>query len=142
MCRNSLVQGTRAALSMDLRQLDRRSLAGLFQLPDFKLISFGKIDNPIGLEASLPGCSPDEINLVKKLMSLNPTSRATVMELLHDKYLNEEPFPVQVSELKVPSKHTDRDDIGTDSYMEDFGPMSVTNTKNGFSISIFLSLKG
>ncbi|GAA0138729.1 hypothetical protein LIER_34972 [Lithospermum erythrorhizon] len=25
-------------------------------------------------------------------------------------------------------------DIGSNSYMEDFGPMSVTNTKNEFSI--------
>ncbi|GAA0149486.1 non-receptor serine/threonine protein kinase [Lithospermum erythrorhizon] len=115
------------------------------KLPDFKLISFGKIDNPIGLEASLPGRSLDEINLVKKLLSLNPTSRATAMELLHDKYLNEEPFPVQVPELRVPSKHTAEDgdssgewgdyrDIGSDSDMDDFGPMSVTDTENGFSI--------
>ncbi|GAA0159875.1 hypothetical protein LIER_38939 [Lithospermum erythrorhizon] len=110
--------------------------------------------------ASLPGCSPHEINLVKKLLSLNPTSRATAMELLHDKYRNEENLPIQVSELRVLLKHTDRDDdssgewgdyrnigldlymegkwddyrdIGSYSYMEDFGPTSVTNS-NGFSI--------
>ncbi|GFY96364.1 CDK-activating kinase 1AT [Actinidia rufa] len=118
---------------------------GCLELPDYRSISFGKVENPLGLDKCLPNRSPDEINLVKKLICYDPASRATAMELLHDKYLNEEPLPVPVSELRVPSSHTAQDegspgewcdyrDMDSDSDFEDFGPVSVTTTNTGFSI--------
>ncbi|XAR67016.1 Cyclin-dependent kinase [Bertholletia excelsa] len=118
---------------------------GCLELPDFKTISFGEVENPLGLEACLPNRSPDEINLVKKLLCFDPASRATVMELLHDKYLMEEPLPVPVSELRFPSSHIAPDegslgeggyykDMDSDSDFEDFGPMKVTTMDTGFSI--------
>ncbi|MCI32338.1 cyclin-dependent kinase F-1-like, partial [Trifolium medium] len=71
--------------------------------------------------------------------------RATTMELLHDKYFNEEPLPVPVSELRVPlTRNTededsvggwqDYNDMGSDSDFDDFGPVSFTRTGTGFSI--------
>uniref|UniRef100_A0A5B6YLJ8 cyclin-dependent kinase n=1 Tax=Davidia involucrata TaxID=16924 RepID=A0A5B6YLJ8_DAVIN len=115
------------------------------ELPDYKTISFGKVENPIGLEACLPNRSSDEIHLVKKLLCFNPASRATAMELLHDKYLNEEPLPVPLSELRVPSAHSAQDegspgewcdyrDMDSDSDFDDFGPVNVITTDTGFSI--------
>ncbi|XP_059634947.1 cyclin-dependent kinase F-1 [Cornus florida] len=115
------------------------------KLPDYKTISFGNIENPTGLEACLPNRSPDEIHLVKKLLCFDPASRATAMELLHDKYLNEEPLPVPLSGLRVPSARSGQDegspgewchykDMGSDSDFVDCGPMNVTTTDTGFSI--------
>ncbi|KAI7980077.1 Cyclin-dependent kinase F-1 [Camellia lanceoleosa] len=60
-----------------------------------------------GIMSSQP--VPDEINLVKNFF-FYPASRATAMELLHDKYLNEEPLPVPISELRVPSSRTAQDE--------------------------------
>ncbi|KAG8376042.1 hypothetical protein BUALT_Bualt09G0022500 [Buddleja alternifolia] len=118
---------------------------GCVELPDYKIISFGKVENPIGLEACLRNRSPDEVLLVGKLLCFDPASRATPMELLHDKYLNEEPLPVDLSELRIPSKHGGQDedssvewndykDFDSDSDFDDFGPSHVTTTENGFSI--------
>ncbi|KAI7987391.1 Cyclin-dependent kinase F-1 [Camellia lanceoleosa] len=118
---------------------------GCSELPDYKTISFGKVEKPLGLESCLPNQSPDEINLVKKLLFFDPASRATAMELLHDKYLNEEPLPVPISELRVPSSRTAQDegspgewgdyrDMASDSDFEDFGSVNVTTTNTGFSI--------
>lgn len=128
-----------------LGNLSEEIWPGCSELPDYRIISFGKVENPIGLESCLPNRSPDEINLVKKLLCFNPASRATAMELLHDKYLTEEPLPVPVSELRVPSSRTAQDqdsddewgdyrDMGSDSDFDDFGPVSVTATETGFSI--------
>ncbi|XP_059638156.1 cyclin-dependent kinase F-1-like isoform X2 [Cornus florida] len=72
--------------------------------------------------------------------------RATAMELLHDKYLTEEPVPVPLSELRVPSTHSAQDEgspgewcgdcryMDSDSDFEDFGSVKVTTTDTGFSI--------
>ncbi|KAJ8442418.1 hypothetical protein Cgig2_018674 [Carnegiea gigantea] len=85
-----------------LGNLTEETFPGCSNLPDFKIISFCKIEEPTGLDSCLPNCSPDELLIVKKLLCYDPASRATAMELLHDKYLNEEPLPVPISELRVP----------------------------------------
>ncbi|KAI3443763.1 hypothetical protein Pfo_000428 [Paulownia fortunei] len=118
---------------------------GCVQLPDFKIISFGKVEKPIGLETCLRNGSPDEVLLVRKLLCFDPAGRATAMELLHDKYLNGEPFPVPLSELRIPSKHGSHDedssvewndykDFESDSDFDDFGSSHITTTESGFSI--------
>ncbi|XVF49162.1 hypothetical protein PTKIN_Ptkin03bG0246500 [Pterospermum kingtungense] len=115
------------------------------KLPDYRTISFAKIENPTGLEACLPNRSPDEISLVKRLVCYDPANRATAMELLNDKYFNEEPLPVPISELHVPlTKHRhDEDtpggfdyyeDMGSDSDFDEFGGFNVKTTSSGFSI--------
>ncbi|CAH9102894.1 unnamed protein product [Cuscuta epithymum] len=119
---------------------------GCVHLPDYNIISFNKVEKPIGLEGCLVNRSPDEILLVKKLLCYDPAGRGTAMELLlHDKYLNEEPLPVAVSELRVPPKCSDDDDdedplgdyrdgFDSDSDLDDFGPVKLSTTKNGFSL--------
>ena len=117
---------------------------GCVHLPDYNIISFGEVEKPSGIEACLVNRSPDEILLVRKLLCYDPASRATAMELLDDKYLNEEPLPVPISDLRVPSKHGSPDEdssanwndygLELDSDFEDFGPSLVTSTDNGFSI--------
>lgn len=115
------------------------------KLPDYQTISFCKIDNPIGLEECLPNRSADEILIVKKLLSFNPANRATAMELLHDKYLSDDPLPLPTCELRVPSTNSSQDDesrgdwcdyrdMESDSDFDEFGTMDVTNTNSGFSI--------
>ncbi|XP_073132380.1 cyclin-dependent kinase F-1 [Henckelia pumila] len=118
---------------------------GCAELPDYKIISFGKVEKPIGLVSSLRGRSPEEILLVKKLLCFDPLSRATAMELLHDNYLNEEPLPVALSDLRIPSKQGNHDedlsvewndykDFDSDSDFTDFGSSTFTTTENGFTI--------
>lgn len=115
------------------------------KLPDYRTISFAKIENPVSLEACLPNRSPDEISIVKRLVCYNPANRATAMELLNDKYFNEEPLPLPVSELHVPLTKNDHDEdspggwndydgMGSDSDFDDFGPFNVKTTSSGFSI--------
>lgn len=128
-----------------LGNLSEEVWPGCSKLPDYSMISFGKVENPIGLVACLPNRSPDEILLVKKLLCFDPLSRATPMELLHDKYLNEEPLPIPISELRVPSKISGHDEgspggwcdyrgMDSDSDFDDFAPANVTTTDTGFSI--------
>lgn len=127
-----------------LGNLDERAWAGCSKLPDYGIISFSKVENPAGVEACLPNRSPDEVALVKKLVCYDPARRATTMELLHDKYFNEEPLPVPVSELRFPlTRNTDDDSVGvwqdyndidSDSDFDDFGPVNITKTGTGFSI--------
>ncbi|KAL3566630.1 hypothetical protein D5086_032045 [Populus alba] len=118
---------------------------GCVKLPDYGTISFAKVENPTGIEACLPNHSPDEISLVKKLVCYDPASRATAMELLHDEYFSKEPLPVPFSDLWVPSTSSGQDDDSpglwhdyndreSDSDFDDFGPMSVKTTSDGFSI--------
>ncbi|KAA8523131.1 hypothetical protein F0562_009554 [Nyssa sinensis] len=68
-----------------------------------------------------------------------------VMELLHDRYLNEEPLPVPISELRVPSARSaqhegspgercDHRETDSDSDIEISGPVNVTKIDTGFSI--------
>ncbi|PHT69503.1 hypothetical protein T459_24607 [Capsicum annuum] len=68
------------------------------------------------------------------------------MELLHDKYLNEDPLLVPSSKLRIPSKHNsdlDEDsldelsglsDLYSDSDDDNFGPTKISTTEYGFSI--------
>ncbi|XVF88568.1 hypothetical protein PTKIN_Ptkin19aG0061100 [Pterospermum kingtungense] len=79
-------------------------------LPDYGTICFAKIENPTGLEACLPNWSQDEITLVKRLICYDPANRATAVELLNDKYFNEEPLPVPISELYVPLTNISHDE--------------------------------
>lgn len=128
-----------------LGNLSRDVWPGCVELPDYNIISFVQVENPLGLEACLPNRSADEIALVKKLVCYNPANRATAMELLQDKYLNEEPLPVPISELRVSSKHCvadedfpdkwgDYKDFGSDTDSDDFGPTSFTRTDFGYAI--------
>ncbi|KAD6118974.1 hypothetical protein E3N88_10245 [Mikania micrantha] len=129
-----------------LGNLNEEIWPGCAQLPNYRIISFEKVENPSGLASCLPNQTQDEILLVKKLLCFDPAGRATAMELLHDKYLNEEPLPVPVSELRVPSSSHGVDqgssgsedwgnhrDLGSDS--DDFGTFNVTKGTGGdFSI--------
>ncbi|KAK7251560.1 hypothetical protein RIF29_34859 [Crotalaria pallida] len=128
-----------------LGNLDDKAWPGCSKLPDYGIISFSNVENPIGLEASLSNCSPDEVSLVKKLICYDPSRRATAMELLRDKYFSEEPLPVPLSELRVPLTRSGEDngspggwheynDMGSDSDFDDFGPANIIKTGTGFSI--------
>lgn len=129
-----------------LGNLNEEVWPGCSRLPEYKMISFNKVENPVGIEARMPGRAPDEIALVKKLVSYDPAKRATAMELLQEKYFIEEPLPVPISELWVPltrSGGQDEDDpaewydyngMGSDSDDDDFGPMKFTSTSAGFSL--------
>ncbi|GLT48561.1 hypothetical protein SLA2020_221790 [Shorea laevis] len=118
---------------------------GCSKLPDYRIISFAKVENPVGLEACLPNRSQDETAVVKRLTCYDPANRATPMELLHDKYFNEDPLPVPISVLHVPltkyepdedfpSGWHDYNNMDSDSDFDEFGPMNVRTTANGFSI--------
>ncbi|OWM89880.1 cyclin-dependent kinase F-1 [Punica granatum] len=115
------------------------------KLPDYKTISFGKVECPTGIESRLPRRPADEVSLVRRLLCYDPTKRATAAELLQDKYFTEEPLPVPTSELKVPSTKIGHDedspggfyeyeDMGSDSDFDEFGPFKVTTSNTGFSI--------
>uniref|UniRef100_A0A7N0T4K4 cyclin-dependent kinase n=1 Tax=Kalanchoe fedtschenkoi TaxID=63787 RepID=A0A7N0T4K4_KALFE len=114
------------------------------KLPDFKTISFAAVENPTGIAACLPNRSPDEVNIIKKLLCYDPQDRATAVELLQDRYFEEEPLPCQVSELRVPLESSGMDEgsggwdefgrMDSDSDFEDFGPVDVKTTSSGFSI--------
>ncbi|XP_039032645.1 cyclin-dependent kinase F-1-like [Hibiscus syriacus] len=112
------------------------------KLPYYKTISFSKIENPTGLKACLPNRSADEISIVKRLVCYNPANRANAMELLNDKYFDEEPLPLVVSKLHVPLTKNDHDedspggwndcdDMGSDC---DLGHFKVEKSVNGFSL--------
>ncbi|XP_044464956.1 cyclin-dependent kinase F-1 [Mangifera indica] len=116
------------------------------KLPDYKTISFCKVENPSGLESCLPNRTTDEISLVKKLVCYEPARRASAAELLHDKYFNEEPLPIPTCELRVPLTKGDQDedspggwydDMGSESDFDELGPFNVTTTNAGFSIRFF-----
>ncbi|XP_048133690.1 cyclin-dependent kinase F-1 [Rhodamnia argentea] len=128
-----------------LGNLSEEVWPGCTELPDYKTISFCKIENPVGLESCLRNHSSDEVSLVRRLLCYDPAVRATAMELLQDKYFIEEPLPVPISELRVPrSKNShdedspggwhDYNDMDSDSDFEDFGPLKYTPTSTGFSI--------
>lgn len=128
-----------------LGNLTEETFPGCSNLPDYKMISFCDIEKPMGLEACLPNRSPDEILIIKKLLCFDPANRATAMELLHDKYLAEEPLPVPISELRVPLTKCDPDEdspgnwydyreTGSDSDFDEFGGVNVMKTDSGFSV--------
>ncbi|CAI0628808.1 unnamed protein product [Linum tenue] len=127
-----------------LGNLNEEVWPGCVNLPDYKTMSFGKVENPAGLESCLKNRSSEEVSLVRKLVCYDPSSRATAMELLHDVYFSMEPFPVPLWELHVPRSNSEHDvdspggwydhKDGFDSDFDDFGPMHVTETGSGFSI--------
>ncbi|KAI4350837.1 hypothetical protein L6164_005247 [Bauhinia variegata] len=128
-----------------LGNLNEETCPGCSKLPDYRTISFTKVENPIGLEACLPNRSPDEVSLVKKLLCYDPAGRSTAMELLNDKYFNEEPLPVPISQLRVPLTRNGQDEdspsgwndynmMDSDSDFDEFGPVNITRTGTGFSI--------
>lgn len=125
-----------------LGNLDESVWVGCSKLPDYGIISFSKVENPAGIEARLPNRSPDEVALVKRLVCYDPAKRATAMELLHDKYFNEEPLPVPISELPVPLNRNGQDEDSPGGWgdldgMEsdsDFDEFNITRTGTGFSI--------
>ncbi|GAB4852604.1 Cyclin-dependent kinase F-1 [Ancistrocladus abbreviatus] len=128
-----------------LGNLTEETWPGCSNLPDLKTISFCKVENPTGLEACLRNRNPDEISIIKKLLCFDPASRATAMELLGDKYLNDEPLPVPTSELRVPSTRcwldedhpggwVDHRDMDSDSDFDNFEGVDVTQTGTGFSL--------
>ncbi|KAF8034345.1 hypothetical protein BT93_C0596 [Corymbia citriodora subsp. variegata] len=128
-----------------LGNLSEEVWPGCTKLPDYKTISFCKIENPVGLESCLPNRSGDEVSLIQRLLCYNPAARATAIELLQDKYFTEEPLPVPISELRVPQSKNSHDedfpggwddynDMDSDSDFEDFGPLKFTTTSAGFSI--------
>jgi cell cycle related kinase len=55
-----------------LGNLDYRAWSDCSKLSDYGIISFSKVENPAGVEACLPNRSPDELYLVKKLVSYDP----------------------------------------------------------------------
>lgn len=126
-----------------LGNLTEDSWPGCSKLPDYQIISFNNIEKPVGLEACLPNCSPDEIFIIKRLLCYNPANRATAMELLQDYYYVDEPLPVPLSELHVPSTRSGQDvdsPVGwgdydeSDSDTDELGPMNVTTSATGYSI--------
>ncbi|KAK4756959.1 hypothetical protein SAY87_007086 [Trapa incisa] len=115
------------------------------KLPDYNTISFGKVESPMSIGSRLSHRSADEVSLVSKLLCYDPTKRATTTELLQDKYFLEEPLPVPVSGLKVPSTKNRQDedspgrvyeyeDMGSDSDLDEFCTFKVTTSNTGFSI--------
>uniref|UniRef100_A0A1J3DD02 cyclin-dependent kinase n=1 Tax=Noccaea caerulescens TaxID=107243 RepID=A0A1J3DD02_NOCCA len=129
-----------------LGNLNEEVWPGCVDLPDYKSISFAKVESPLGIECCFPNHSGDVISLLKKLICYDPASRATAMELLNDKYFSEEPLPVPVSELYVPPTRSGPDDedspgkwndyreMDSDSDFDGFGPVNVKPTSSGFTI--------
>lgn len=110
-----------------LGNIDEETWPGCHKLPDYGSISFGEVENPSGLEACMPNCTPDEVSLVKRLIFYDPAKRATAMELLQDKYFSEEPLPVPISEYN---------EVDSDSALEEFGTLNITTTGSDLSIQI------
>ncbi|CAA7046757.1 unnamed protein product [Microthlaspi erraticum] len=129
-----------------LGNLNEEVWPGCVDLPDYKSISFAKVESPLGIEGCLPNHSGDVISLLKKLLCYDPASRATAMEMLSDKYFSEEPLPVPVSELYVPPTRSGPDDedspgkwndyrgMDSDSDFDGFGGVNVKPTSSGFTI--------
>lgn len=128
-----------------LGNLTEETWPGCSNLPDYNKISFGKVENPIGLEACLPSRCAAEVGLVKRLLCYDPASRATAAELLHDRYFAEEPLPMPPSELKIPSNKEEHNesspeawadyrDMDSDSDPDEIGNINVSTTEKGFSI--------
>ncbi|KHN45626.1 Cyclin-dependent kinase F-1 [Glycine soja] len=110
-----------------LGNIDEETWPGCSKIPDYGSISFGEVENPSGLEACMPNCTPDEVSLVKRLIFYDPAKRATAMELLQDKYFSEEPLPVPISEYN---------EVDSDSALEEFGTLNITTTGSDLSIQI------
>ncbi|KAJ4957452.1 hypothetical protein NE237_024563 [Protea cynaroides] len=128
-----------------LGNITEETWQGCSRLPDYGKITFTKIENSLSLEACLPNRSSDEFHIVKRLVCYDPGSRATAMELLNDRYFNEEPLPVPVNELRLPSTNIGPDesspgvwcdykDMDSDSDFDEFGKVDISSSGTGFSI--------
>ncbi|THU49909.1 hypothetical protein C4D60_Mb06t14520 [Musa balbisiana] len=128
-----------------LGNLTEETWPGCSNLPDYNKISFGKVENPIGLEACLPSRCAAEVGLVKRLLCYDPASRATAAELLHDRYFAEEPLPMPPSELKIPSNKEEHNesspeawadyrDMDSDSDPDEIGNINVSTTEKAEAI--------
>ncbi|KAF6164433.1 hypothetical protein GIB67_025259 [Kingdonia uniflora] len=127
-----------------LGNFNEETWPGCSKLPDYGKMFFGEIESPLGLQSRLPNRSSDEVKLIQRLVCYNPSSRATALDLPSDRYFSENPLPVSVSELRVPSTNSDGnerspreewfDDSGSD--LEEFGGnnVDVRTTDTGFSI--------
>ncbi|KAK4759771.1 hypothetical protein SAY87_022902 [Trapa incisa] len=114
------------------------------KLPDYNTISFGKVESPTGIESRLSHRSADEISMVKGLLCYDPSQRTTANELRQDKYFSEEPLPVPISQLGVPSTKISVDDdspgrpceheLDSDLDFAELGQFNVTSSNSGFSI--------
>lgn len=132
-----------------LGNINEEAWPGCSKLPDYGTISisFGKVENPTGVEACMPNCTPDEVSLVQRLVCYNPTKRATALELLQDKYFSEEPLPVPVSELRLPLTRNGQDqdssgghnEMGSDSGLEKFGTMNINTSGSDLSNTLPLN---
>ncbi|KAJ3686191.1 hypothetical protein LUZ61_015355 [Rhynchospora tenuis] len=131
-----------------LGNLNEQNFPGCSNLPDFNKISYSKIENPSGLEACLPNRPIEEVNIVKRLLCYDPANRVTASELLKDGYFIEEPLPVEIDQLIVPTRDEADEssggewdefrDVGSDpDNIDEFGSnlMGVTKTEKGFCIS-------
>ncbi|KAL5707945.1 cyclin-dependent kinase [Ranunculus cassubicifolius] len=120
-----------------LGNVTEESWPGCSKLPDYGKIFFKKIEKPIGIEGCLPNYSTNEIS--------------TPMELLNDRYFHEDPTPVAVNELKLPSSNNEQDklasagdwmdyyDMGSDSDFEEFNNSSYNVSTTGTVFSIRFS---
>ncbi|WVZ20623.1 hypothetical protein V8G54_007945 [Vigna mungo] len=107
-----------------LGNINEETWPGCSKLPDYGKISFFKVENPSGLEACLPNCTPDEVSLVKRLVCYDPDKRATAMELLQDNIGQDK---------DLPGGHNQK---GSDSDLEEFRTLNITTTDSDFSIQI------
>ncbi|XP_042493966.1 LOW QUALITY PROTEIN: cyclin-dependent kinase F-1-like [Macadamia integrifolia] len=123
-----------------LGNLTEETWQGCSRLPDYGKISFSKIENLLCLEACLPNRSS-----VKRLVCYNPGSKATAMELLNDRYFNEEPLPVPVNDLRIPSTNSRPDesspgvwceykDNDSDSDFDELSRVNISTTGTRFSV--------
>ncbi|KAL2321290.1 hypothetical protein Fmac_030259 [Flemingia macrophylla] len=132
-----------------LGNLNEEAWPGCSKLPDYGTISisFGNVEDPTGVEACMPNCSPDEVSLVQRLVCYDPAKRATAMELLQDKYFSEVPVPVPVSELRVPLTRNVQDqdssggcnEIASDSGLKEFGIKNINTTGSDLCDTVSLN---
>ncbi|KQK18240.1 cyclin-dependent kinase F-1 [Brachypodium distachyon] len=128
-----------------LGNITEESFPGCSNLPDYNKIFFNKVEKPVGLEACLPNRSASEVGMIKRLLCYDPARRASASDLLNDLYFTEEPLPVPIQGLQVPTSKGDDDDSSaeewgnykdgnSDSDIDEFGSMNFTKTEKGFSI--------
>ncbi|ERM98629.1 cyclin-dependent kinase F-1 [Amborella trichopoda] len=129
-------------ISRVLGNLNQEAWPGCLSLPDYGKIFFSENPNPLGLKSCLPNCSSSEIQLLERLICYDPSKRAPTMELLKDKYFAEEPLPVPVNELRLPSTVNGQENSSMynydwkdyDSDFEGFGGAEVSTSDSGFCI--------
>lgn len=123
-----------------LGDLTEETWPGCSDMPDYNKLSLSTVENPTGLGASVPSRSDAEVNFLRRLLCYSPASRATAAELLHVLYFTEDPLPMPVRQLRIPSKEEQnestpeawadyRDEIDSD---EEFGSIAISTADKGF----------